>query len=204
MCTGAEIAGLAIAIGGTYMSQQSAEEAANKQQSIINQAADENSRLQTKKSDTITNFADTNYDPTTRDKNYEAAATKNEDSLKDALLSASGGEGQIYTGTEGNLSSDYSRAKAKSTADATQDILNRTKLLARSNAGSLLFNDESLKGANLASDVMGINSAADRNNNSARVGAGSVRNNGSTLGGLLLAGSGAIPSAIKNNTWGGV
>lgn len=205
MCTGAEIAGLVIAGGGAYMQQQQAEDTANQQQKIINQAQDEQSRLNTKKADTITNFATETFNPTTRDQNYEKSATKNESLLKDALLSANGGEdGKVYAGTEGNVSNDYLRGKAKATADATQDILNRTKLLSRSNAVGNMYNDESLKGSQLASDILGINAAGRRTANAAKAGLSNVKNNGSVLGGLLMAGSGAVPGIIKNNTWGGV
>lgn len=192
------------ALAGTYLQQQAADDAAQQQQKIINQAAEENSRLQTKKADTITNFAKDTFDPTTRDQSYEAAATKNESALKDALLSAQGGEGQVYQGTDGNLSGDYERAKAESTAKAGQDIMNRAKLLARSNAAGLMYNDEATKGSILASDLMGINAESERNNNATRAGAGSVRNKGSILGGLLVAGAPAIGNYTNSQMWGGV
>lgn len=185
----------ALAGVGTIMQQQATEKAANRQQKIINQAADENLRLQGKKADTITDFAEKTFNPVDREQRYEKAASDNEASLKDSLLSASGGEGQIYEGNEGNLSSDYARTKADATAKATQDILNRTKLLSRSNAAGLMYTDEGTKGATLASDILGINSAAQRNNNAAQAGVGSVRNNGSLLGGLLVAGANAAGNA---------
>ena len=192
------------ALAGTYLQQQAADDAANQQQKIINQAADENARLQTKKADTITDFAKDTFDPTTRTQAYEEAATKNESTLKDALLTASGGEGQVYQGTEGNLSSDYSRGKAAATAKASQDILDRTRLLARSNAGGLMYNDEALKSSVLASDIMGINAASERNNNAARAGVGAVRNKGSVLGGMLVAAAPAIGNYTNSKMWGGV
>lgn len=204
MCTGGEILAVGSALAGTYLQQQAAEDAANQQQKIINQAADENSRLQTKKADTITDFAKETFDPTTRNQAYEDAATKNESTLKDALLTASGGEGQVYQGTDGNVSSDYSRGKAAATSKATQDILNRTRLLARSNAGGLMYNDEALKGGSLASDLMGINAAGTRNNNAANAGVGSVRNNGSVLGGLLMGAAPMAGKAYDNAMWKGV
>ena len=74
------------ALAGTYLQQQAADDAAERQQKIINQGAEENARLQAKKADTITNFAKDTFDPATRDQSYEAAATKNESVLKDALL----------------------------------------------------------------------------------------------------------------------
>jgi hypothetical protein len=204
MCTGGEILAVGSALAGTYLQQQAADDAAQQQQKIINQAAEENSRLQAKKADTITDFAKDTFDPTTRDQSYESAATKNESALKDALLSAQGGEGQVYQGTEGNLSGDYDRAKAASTAKAGQDIMNRAKLLARSNAAGLMYNNEATKGSVLASDLMGINAAGTRNNSAAQAGVGSVRNNGSVLGGILVGGANAAGKKYDSMMWGGV
>jgi len=194
----------ALAGVGNYLQQQSVADAAKQQQKIMNAAADENARLQSKKADTITDFAKETFDPTTRNQAYEDAATKNESTLKDALLTASGGEGQVYQGTDGNLSSDYSRGKAAATAKAGQDIMDRTRLLARRNAGGLMYNDEALKNSVLANDIMGINAAAERNNSAARSGIGSVRNNGSVLGGLLVKAAPAAGQAYDNAMWGGV
>lgn len=186
MCTGMEIAGLAAAVGGTVMQQQAADDAANKQQSIINQAAEENTRLSKQKENTIQNFAESTFNPATRDQSYENSATKNESSLSDALLSANGGnEGKVSQGAEGNLSNDYLRSKATATASATDDILNRARLMARNNAGGLMYGDESLKGGQLASDVLGINSAGTRSANATKTALSGVNNNGSLAGGLL-------------------
>lgn len=192
------------ALAGTYLQQQSASDAADQQRKIINAGAEENSRLQAKKADTITGFAENTFDPTAREQRYEEAATKNEGSLKDALLSASGGEGKIYTGTEGNLSSDYGRAKAEATSKAGQDIMNRTKLLARSNATGLIYNDEGLKGGVLASDLMGLNAAGTRNNNATQAGVSSVSNKGSVLGGLLLGGATGLGRAYSQHSQSGM
>jgi len=186
-----EIAGLAAAVGGTLMQQQSASDAADKQQSIINQGAEENTQLSKKKENTIQNFAESTFNPTTRDQSYENAATKNESSLADALLSANGGEsGEVKQGSEGNLSNDYVRGRATATANATNDILNRARLMARNNAGGLMYGDESLKGGQLASDVMGINSTGTRSANATRSALSGVDNKGSLVGGLLM---GAAP-----------
>lgn len=192
------------ALAGTYLQQQAADDAAQQQQKIINQGAEENALLQTKKADAITGFAKDTFDPTARNQAYEAAATKSESVLKDALLSAQGGEGQVYQGSEGNLSGDYTRAKAESTAKAGQDIMNRSRLLARSNAAGLMYNDEAMKSSVLASDLMGIDSEAKRTWNATQAGAASVRNKGSVLGGLLVAGAPAIGNYTNSKMWGGV
>lgn len=205
MCTGAEIVGLALSGGGLLMNQMNQNDAAENQQRILSQAQEEQSRLNGKKADTITNFAAETFNPTTRDQKYEQAAVKNESSLKDALLSASGGEGgEVYGGTQGNLSDDYVRGKAKATADSATDIANRARLLARSNAAGNMYNDESLAGANLASDVLGINAAGQRTRSATNSALNAQNNQGSMLAGLLTTAGMAAPGVIKNNTWGGV
>jgi len=189
MCTGMEGALLSAALSGVGMLMQNsaADDAANKQQNIINQAAEETSRLNTKKADTINKFAADTFDPATRDQRYEQAATKNETSLSDALLSANGGkEGEVNQGAEGNLSNDYVRGKAAATASATDDILKRARLMARNNAGGLMYGDESLKGGQLASDVGLINGSMRRTDNDARTQLSGADKGGSLAGGLLM------------------
>lgn len=211
MCTGAEIIGLALSGGGLVMNQMSQNDAAEQQQKIINQAQQETERLNQKKSDTINNFAADTFNPATRDQRYEQAATKGESSLAEALLDANGGtEGEIKQGAEGNLSSDYVRGKATATSNATEDILKRAKLMARTNAGSQMYEDESLKGGQLASDVLGINAKGTRTNNAARAGLAATQDNGSLAAGLLMAAGGAAPNFKKaaipgmtgNSNWG--
>jgi hypothetical protein len=75
------LAGLAAAVGGTVMQQMAAADTAKQQRNIINQAAEENTQLSKKKENTIQNFAESTFNPTTRDQSYESAATKNESSL---------------------------------------------------------------------------------------------------------------------------
>jgi hypothetical protein len=62
--------------------------------------------------------------------------------------------------------------------------------MARNNAGSLMYGNESLKGGQLASDVMGINSQGTRNANATKTALNNVDNSGSLVGGLLM---GAAP-----------
>lgn len=197
MCTGAEIAGLALAAGGTVMQQMSAGDAADEQRRIINQAAAETENKNVQKQNLITNHTADVYGADNRDKRYEDAATKNEGSLTDALLSANGGNtGEVTQEAQGSLSNDYTRNKAAATAAASDDILKRIRLMARSNASGLMYNDEQLKGGQLSSDVAGINSDINRTNNAANTALGGVRNNGSLAGGLL---TGLAPLATEAN-----
>ncbi|MCB5184007.1 hypothetical protein LG201_02170 [Methylobacillus gramineus] len=194
----------ALAAGGTYMNMQATEDAADRQQKIINNAAAETADKNNQKANKVETFAEDIYNPATRDQSYEQAATENESSLVDALLRANGGsDGAIRKSAEGNLSSDYTRAKAASTALATDDILKRAKLMGRQNAGGLMYNNELLKRGQLNSEVAGIQSSINRTNNSAGAALSGVRNNGSLAGGLL-AGLGSYGSSMmgtKQEEW---
>lgn len=210
MCTGAEIVGLALSGGGLLLNQSASDDAAAQQQKIINNAQEETSRLNTKKADTINKFAADTFNPVNRNQRYEDAATKSESSLVDALLSANGGEsGEIKQGAEGNLSSDYVRGKASSTASATEDILKRARLMGRNNAAGNLYEKEGLAGGQLASDVLGINSATQRVGSATRAGLSGVQNDGSLAAGLLMAAGGSAgsllnkkPSTSSQSNWG--
>lgn len=203
MCDPATAMGISAAIsaGGTYLNYEANQDAADRQQKIINNAAEEAARKNNQKANIVENFAEDIYNPATRDEAYEQAATKNESSLVDALLRANGGsEGAIRKTADGNLSSDYTRAKAASTALATEDILKRAKLMGRQNAGGNMFNDELLKRGQLNSDIAGINSSINRTNNAASAALSGVRNNGSLAGGLL-AGLGSAGVGMLGNKY---
>lgn len=205
MCTGAEIATLALAAGGTVLNTMAADDAAEQRQRIINQAAEEDARLSKQKADTIEKFAENTFNPEKREQRYEDAATKQETSLVDTLLKANAGNngGEVTNATQGALSGDYARARGAATAAATEDILKRARLMARSNAANLMYNDETLKGGQLASDVAGIGSQSARNNRSASLQLGNVSNNGSLVGGLLTGFSGAAGNYLggKQAEW---
>ena len=202
MCTGTPIDGMlfsaALSGAGMLLNQNAADDAAEQRQRIIDNAQAETDRLNTQKANTITKFATDTFNPATRDQRYEQAATKGESSLADALLSANGGkEGEVNQGAEGNLSSDYVRGKATATANATEDIIKRAKLMARNNAGGEMYNNESLMGGQLASDVLGINSAGRRVNSSTRAQLSGVNDTGSLAGGLLMAAGKSVPGMFK-------
>ena len=204
VCTfgGIEGALLSAALSGVgmIMQQNAADEAASRQQRIINRAEEEAARLNKQKADTIETFARDTFDPAKRSQRYEEAATKEEKSLVDTLMqaNAAGNGGEVSKATEGALSADYERARGASTAAAAEDIAKRARLMARQGAGSLMFNDEMLKGGQLASDVAGINYAGNRNARAARTQLGAVRNDGSLAGGLLM-GMAPAAGAIMDN-----
>lgn len=197
MCTGIEIAALAASAAGTAYSVNSAENAADERQSIINAAAEEDARLNSKKADKVEDFAADTFDPNKRAERQEQAITKQEDSLVDALTKAGGSE--LNKSTQGNLSEDYVRARATSTAGAATDIMERARLAARNSGASLLFGDEALKGGQLSSDIAGINSQSNRNAGYARNAVNGVRDQGSLVGGLLQ-GAGSAAANYKKAT----
>lgn len=198
MCTPVEIIGIASAVGGTLLQKQSADAAADRQQKIIANAQDETSRRNEQRARTITDFAGDTFDAGNRTQRYEEAALNNEGSLVDALLDSNGGEhGEVEAATTGKVSDDFIRGKATASTKATEDILKRTKLLSRNNAGRLLYNKEALDGANLNSDLSALGHAQTRTNSATNAQLSGVYDQGSLAGGLLSA-AGSNAGAIFN------
>lgn len=187
MCTGMEIAMLAASTAGTVMQQQAAEDANNERQSILNASADENAKLNDKRSQVIENFADGTYRPEDRAARYENAAKTQETSLAQALADANGGKssGDVSSSAYGNLSSDFTRAKADATASAADDIMKRARIASRTSAGGMMYDKEALMGGDMASNVAGIGSMMNRNQNYTKTALSGVQDNGSLAGGLL-------------------
>jgi hypothetical protein len=187
MCTGGEIALLAASAAGTMMQQQAAEDANNQRQAILNAADAENAKLNEQRAKTIESFADTTYRPEDRVARYENAATKQESSLAQALMDANGGKasGDVSSSAYGNLSSDFTRAKADATAKAADDIMKRARLSARTGAAGMMYDQEALMGGDMASEVAGIGSKIARNDRYARTALSGVQDSGSLAGGLL-------------------
>jgi hypothetical protein len=188
MCTGMEIAGLAAAVGGAYLQSEAADDAADEQRSIINQADEQTKKINKQKIETTQKFAEDTFNPANREQKYEDAATKSESSLVDALMKAS--DGEVSQAAEGRLSNDYIRGKAAASADATTDILKRARLMGRQNANSLMYDEEALKGGQLSSDLAGLGYQANSVNRGASNDLNAAQNQGSLIGGLL---SGAAP-----------
>lgn len=168
---------------GTKLQMNAAENANNERQNILNAAAEEQAKINDKKASTIEDFAQGALTAPARDQRYEAAAVQQEGDLAKALTEAGGKSG---AGSEGKLSGDFARAKAESTAAAAEDIMKRARATARTNAGGLMYNKESLLGGDMASDVAGLTSKAGRYNRYAQSAVNGVADNGSLAGGLLL------------------
>ena len=195
MCTGAEIGALVLSAAGTAYSASESADAADRQQSIINAAAEEDARLNDKKAATIEDFAADTFDPAKRAERQEKAIVKQEESLVDTLKRAAGGKtAEVEQAAQGNLSSDYVRAKGEATSAAAADIMERARLAARQAGGSLMFNDESLRGGQLSSDIAGINSTSRRNGRYASNAVAAAADKGSLVGGLLQGAGSALGS----------
>lgn len=171
---------------GAAMQSAAADKAAKIQQDILNQAAEEDARLNTKKEIATNQYAEENFTPETRRQSLENAATQNETSLIDSLLKAQGGStAEVKSGAEGNLSQDYTKAAGAATAAAGDDIIKRARLMARTNAPSLLYQQDAQKGADLASEIAGLNSQAGLNAKYTNNALNRAQSKGSLAGGLL-------------------
>jgi hypothetical protein len=192
-------ASLIATLTGTGLQMKASADAADKQQSIINQAAQEDERLNKKREITTNNFAKQTFTPETRAQNFENAAKSNETSLVDALMKASGGNlSDVKRGAEGNLSSDYTRASGAATAASTADILKRARLMSKTNAPSLLYGQDALAGGQMQSDLSGLDSAGRRNNGTTDLLISMAGDKGSLMGGLLT-GLGAAGGAYSGS-----
>lgn len=190
MCTGYEIAALAMAAGGTVMQTQAANDANNERQAILRAAQETESKLNEKKAATVENFAQQVLTAPQRAARYEQAATTREGDLTKALKDASGGE--VNSSGYGKVSEDYTRAKAGATASAADDIMKRARSAARTSAAGGMYDEESLLGGDLASNVAGITSTSQRNARYASSAYNGVNNSGSLAGGLLIGASSSV------------
>lgn len=182
----AAIAAAVAAAAGSAVSASESSDAAARQQRIIEQAAEEDARLNNKKEIATNQYAQENFTPETRRQNLENAATQNETSLIDSLLKAQGGStAEVKSGAEGNLSQDYTKAAGAATAAAGDDIIKRARLMARTNAPSLLYQQDAQKGADLASEIAGLNSQSGLNAKYTNNALNRAQNKGSLAGGLL-------------------
>lgn len=195
MCTGLEItAGQALAAAmsgaGMLMQQQAAEDTNNERQAILRAAQETESKLNEKKAATIEDFAQQTLNAPQRAARYEQAATTREGDLTKALQDAAGGE--VNANGYGKVSEDYTRAKADATASAADDIMKRARAAARTSAAGGMYDEESLLGGDLATNVAGITSTSKRNARYTNSALGGVNDSGSLVGGLLAGASGVV------------
>lgn len=180
------------AAGGAYSAVSAADEASN-QKRIINDAAIEADKLQEKKQAITNKFVEETYQPEERQKRFDELAVKNELSLADQLRKSQGGQlGDVKSTAEGQLSSDFYGAAKTASQNSVDDILKRTRLLAKVNAPSLLYSDEGLAHGQLASDLAGYNLQNNRNNRYTNQTLQNSKNNGSLVAGLLSGAGSAV------------
>jgi hypothetical protein len=204
MCTGAEIAMLAMAAAGTATSVISADEQADARRRAAAQGAEAEAKIQDKANEATQDFVTETFDPTTRAANYEGEAAGREKALGDLLASQSDqGMGEVSSATTGNLSDTYARARAGATASTAQKARNQAKLLSRAGATGGLFGREAIKGADYASDMLGfgVDSRLNQSLTGARYGqAASAGDDMAMLGGLL-AGAGQAYGGYYNSQY---
>jgi len=183
----AAIASAAIAAAGTGLSMSESADAADRQQKLVNQAAEEDANLTQKQQATTQKFAQNTFTPEKRIESYENAAKGSEDSLVDMLVKASSGDiGAANNSTQGNLSQDYKTATGAAAAASKDDILKRARLMSRTNAPSLMYGDEALAAGQLQSDLAGLDSSRNRNKGYFDNAFNGAADRGSIAGGLLV------------------
>lgn len=201
MCTGFEIAALGALAGGTALQVSSANQAERAQKRALLRGIEQESAIQDKANDRTKDYVEDTFDPTARNANYEAQATKQEQSFGELLAKqAAQGQGEITPATAGAVSDSYTRSKADATAQAADRARTLSRLLARGGASGNLRGEEALTGADYSSDMMGygVESRLGRGRTSAAYGAaGNSGNDLALLGGLLSGSSGVIGSMGK-------
>lgn len=197
MCEPTTIALLSAATsaGGAYLQKESADDAADKRQSILNNAAEENQVI-AKEGEKLTNdFAKDVFDPSARQERYEQGVGQREESLGAALASANTASPSATT--SGNVSGDFLAASNASQAAGNAEGAKQAKLMARVGGSGLMYGSEALMGGNLASNLGGVGQRLRKNGLYAQSAAGAVRDTGSLAGGLLQ-GAGAAYGAYSN------
>jgi hypothetical protein len=204
MCTGAEIAMLAMAAAGTATSVYTADQEADNRRRAAAQGAEAEAKIQDKANDATQEFVTETFDPTTRAANYESEAGTREKALGDLLAAQSDqGMGDVNAATTGALSDTYTRAKAGATASSAQKARNQAKLLSRAGATGGLFGREAITGADYASDMLGF--GVDSRLNQSLTGAryGNAGNQNLQMLSGLLAGAGQAYGSYSQPKAGG-
>lgn len=202
MGTGVEVWGpLLLAAGGTAVQMRAADKTEQAQKRALLRGIEQESAIQDKANDRTQDFVEDTFDPATRNANYEAQATKQEQSFGQLLAKqAEQGQGEITPATSGAVSDSYTRSKAGATAQAAERARQLSKLLARGGASGNLRGEEALGGADYSSDMMGygVESRLNQNRtNNAFGAAGNKGNDLALLGGLLSGSAGTIAGLGK-------
>lgn len=205
MCTGAEIAGLAVAAAGSAASYMSAEDAADERRRAAALGAENEAKIQDKANEATKEYVTETFDPTKRAVNYENEAGSREKALGELLSAQSDlGQGDVSAATTGAVSGAYDTARANATDRSAQRAKNTARLLARAGGAGGLFGNEAIKGADYASDMLGfgVDSNLNRTLTGARYQNAGDGGNLALLGGLL-SGAGKAYGSYQQPKAGG-
>ena len=195
MCTGMEALAIGAMVGGTYLQQEAADDAADRQSKQLALAGEEQDRLSRKTEQKALENAQ-EYAPETRLARYMDARTKAGDSLVADLTAArdsqgiSGGKSEAATG---RLSQDFLTGKASAAADEYQRSVDMARTMGNMRgAGDMLFG-EGLNNAEYAlqGGMLGSQSRRAWNARQPGIAAAGQPNSGQMMAGGLLSGLGS-------------
>lgn len=175
----------AMTLGGTLLQGLMANQAANKQQSIINAASAREDNI-SKKNIALAMDNAQSYDPKLRDQRTADAASSISNSLASTLAGNTDTANTTNDNT-GNVSKDFSMGKAKAVADRTAEGIKQAHLLGAMRAPSEMRLNESYKLGDTNAQIAASNHDIQNIDNAARVDANGVQTNGlgTMVGGLL-------------------
>jgi hypothetical protein len=205
MCEPASAAYAAALIGGTYLQQDAANDAAKRQQSAINSALEQQDNTSRKAEGVAMNNAQ-EYAPQTRLGRFEAAREGAGDSLvtnltqaRDQQALSGGNAGQAG----GRLSQEFTTGRAAAAADEFQRSIDTARLMGKMRGSTDMLQDEGMSNANYALQGGMLASQAGREYRAAQPGINAAgRPNGTQMfiGGATsgLGSAGLVNSMGKN------
>ncbi len=201
-----EAASIIAMIGGAYMQNEAANDAADRQQQLISNAAEEQDKLSRKAEGTALENAE-EYNPQTRLARFMDARQSAGDSLVSDLTTAreqqglSGGKSEQATG---RLSQDFLTGKAAAAADEYQKSVDMARLMGNMRGAGDMLTAEGLTNADYALKGGMIGSQARRSLGAAQPGiasAGTPDGSAMMIGGLAQGlGSAGMTMGAKSGT----
>lgn len=200
MCTGAEIAALAVSAGGSLMGAKAQQDAINEQQRIAAEQAMAQLGYQDKASEEAIKHLEENYDPETREGRQEEIANERTQYLKQVLAPREGedGMGQEYVG---KVSDRYLGDRSNAVTEEMARAAELASLLGKTQAPTYLRQQEAISAGDLASALGMLGSQSAGSANVAQMKANAVTPNPwLAAGGAALTGYG---QGMMTNTGGG-
>lgn len=206
MCEVATLVGLAISAAGAYMQNQAQQDAIKQQKRIVAAAEENQNKRQAEQQNLL--LADAmKFDPNKRRESLDANAAKTEQGLGAALAEANSAAPQADSGATGNVSSEYTSARANAVANETAKAAEMAHMMSRVRAPTDMMGNENLDYMNTLSRIGDIGSKMKGEWSSQMARAqGVTPNSGSLLlGDLMRAGGGMLGSYGANGgTLGGL